>query len=231
MIWLRALALNLCCTSGASPLIRNSMTWNFGPGIWMDLVAVFSSVFVFVLMSVSCAWVPVRQPAVCVARESFRALPSRRGMCHRPPVPTDDRIDDLVRRLEEFAAAIRAIEAKAAAEREAAIARSGLPRELVLQILGPTSVESPLTPNVPYATIQDMSTSFVAEPRKPGRPLGAGPVAKAAKKLGLSMPKLAKAIGVNENTVKAWNARNAIPDDGQAKIDALLAKAKRDASK
>ena len=148
----------------------------------------------------------------------------------RPPLDPDEiraRIDRLV---EKLLAELRAIDREAGEKRAAALARSGLPAEFLESVLG-ASEESTLTPNEPYATIASMSTSFVAEPRKPGRPLGAGPVAKAAKKLGLSMPKLAKAIGVNENTVKAWNARNAIPDDGQVKIDALLAKAKRDASR
>jgi DNA-binding transcriptional regulator YiaG len=119
------------------------------------------------------------------------------------------------------------IDAKAGEERRAAIAASGLPVPLVNAVLG----NSPLTQDASYATIATMSTNFATEPRKPGRPLGAGPVAKAAKKLRMSMVRLAEAIGCNENTVKAWNARGAIPVDAQAKIDALLAKAKRDTSK
>jgi DNA-binding transcriptional regulator YiaG len=152
-----------------------------------------------------------------------------------------DRIDA------EAGAKREAIDAEWSQRRAAAIARSGLPVELIeaasngseSRVAGfpgplhgpPPSQKSPVTQDASYATIATMSTNFVPEPRKPGRPLGAGPVAKAAKKLRMSMVGLAEAIGCNENTVKAWNARNAIPADAQAKIDALLAKAKRDASK
>jgi DNA-binding transcriptional regulator YiaG len=160
-------------------------------------------------------------------------------------------LDEIHRRVDEMFAALMEeldrIDAERDAKRAAAIARSGLPVELIeaasngseSRVAGfpgplhgpPPSQKSPLTQDASYATIATMSTNFVPEPRKPGRPLGAGPVAKAAKKLRMSMVGLAEAIGCNENTVKAWNARNAIPADAQAKIDALLAKAKRDASK
>ena len=66
-----------------------------------------------------------------------------------------------------------------------------------------------------------MSTTFVSIPRKTGRPLGDGPVATEAKRLGMSMDGIARAIGFSRNTVKTWNARGKIPEDAQAKIDAL----------
>lgn len=112
---------------------------------------------------------------------------------------------------------LRRIDEKAGAERRAAIAASGLPAELVETVLG----KSPLTPKEPYATIPPMSTTFVSIPRKTGRPLGDGPVAIEAKRLGMSMDGVARAIGFSRNTVKTWNARGKIPPDAQAKIDAL----------
>lgn len=109
------------------------------------------------------------------------------------------------------------IDAKAGEERQAAIAASGLPVELLNAVLE----NSPLTPKEPYATIPPMSTTFVSIPRKTGRPLGDGPVAVEAKRLGMSMDGVARAIGFSRNTVKTWNARGKIPPDAQAKIDAL----------
>ncbi len=120
------------------------------------------------------------------------------------------------------------IDAKAGEARQAAIAASGLPVEFLRQVLGKPG----LTQNEPYETIEPMSTSFVPTPRKVGRPLSGGPVSRSAKKLGMKLAALAEAIDVNENTLKTWNARKAIPADAQKKIDALLAaKAKREAAK
>jgi DNA-binding transcriptional regulator YiaG len=124
-----------------------------------------------------------------------------------------DAIQAAIRRLQaaqERLAEIEAEEARLAEEKRAILA----------EVAGGQS-ESTLTPKEPYATISGMSTSFVAEPRKLGRPLSTGPVAKIAKRLGMSMVELAEAIGVNWNTLKTWNARKKIPADAQAKLDAL----------
>jgi uncharacterized protein YjcR len=59
------------------------------------------------------------------------------------------------------------------------------------------------------------------KPRRPGAPIrSSGPVAVAAKRLGLSMADIAARLGVNPATVRSWDSRGRVPAD---MVDALAA--------
>jgi len=151
----------------------------------------------------------------------------------RPPLDPDEiraRIDRLV---EKLLAELRAIDREAGEKRAAAMARSGLPAEFLESVLGQPE-ESQLTSADHYDQNDEMSQAQTeGSPRKLGRPPNvkeAGPFMRAAIKLGMSATELAAELDVKPGSARNWDKDGRrIPDDAQAKIDAMLA-AKADAN-
>lgn len=86
--------------------------------------------------------------------------------------------------------------------------------------------ESGLPLRVDSGTSESMgSTQINAESTqsRSGVPLASkGPVAKAAKILGISLAAVARAIKVNEHSLRTWDQRGRMPDAVKAKIQGLV---------
>lgn len=144
-------------------------------------------------------------------------------------MPPEDPIDLLARRLRELAATLRQIDAERDERRAAAIAASGLPAALADEMLRMGSEESALTSPDQYdqsgVMLQVNSTNF----QQPvGKPLKSkGPIAKIAKRLGLTMTELAAKVGADHWNLRNWNKRKSVPVEIQKRLDALVEAADR----
>lgn len=89
--------------------------------------------------------------------------------------------------------------------------------------------ESDLLSPAQYGTNGSMHASAISTaPRIRGRDItNEGPLADAAKKLGLSIKQIAAKIGASYNTARKWSVAGKVPIDVQQKLDRLV----KDASK
>jgi len=85
---------------------------------------------------------------------------------------------------------------------------------------------SGLQDRVDTVTVEDMNSTQIdsaAKGRRRGVKLESkGPVARIARKLDISLAEVARRIKVNEHSLRTWDQRRSVPDDVQAKLDALL---------
>lgn len=145
-------------------------------------------------------------------------------------MPSDDRrIDLLLQRLEQLAEEFRQIEAESGAAREAAIAKSGLDPDLVRRMLAAGAVDSSLTSRDQYDQSQGMpqanSTNVFQQPV--GKPLKSkGPIAKHARRLGLTMTELAEKVGADHWNLRNWDKRDSVPEEIRKRLEAIPTPAK-----
>lgn len=92
-----------------------------------------------------------------------------------------------------------------------------------IRAMGQTSV---LHDGVDTGTVEGMNSTQIdsaAKGRRRGVKLESkGPVARIARKLDISLAEIARRIKVNEHSLRTWDQRRSVPDDVQAKLDALL---------
>jgi len=94
-------------------------------------------------------------------------------------------------------------------------ARASQLRQVADQVERLSKMES-LTPEGQYATFATMATANVATttPLHRGAPLESdGPIATAARKLGIHSADVARLLGVNPGTARNWDKRGRVPND------------------
>lgn len=73
------------------------------------------------------------------------------------------------------------------------------------------------------ATIRRMDTTVAAPQKRRGQPLlSKGPIATAARRLGLSVLELSAKIGENYGSMRKWDQRKRVPERVEKKITALI---------
>jgi len=110
-------------------------------------------------------------------------------------------------------------------EAHAQLARAKRIRDAVATIERLGEMET-LTPEGQYATFATMATANVAPAvLHRGAPLESdGPIATAARQLGIHSADVARLLGVNPGTARNWDKRGRVPnDDLRAKLASLVA--------
>lgn len=145
-------------------------------------------------------------------------------MADQPKLLSPDEMDAEADSLEKTASAYiaRAKQLRAAAAMIRAIQSE--------PVVSPSSDKGSLLSQAQYGTKRPVQASAIEKPAlKPrirGRDVTSkGPMADAAKRLGMSIKDIAERLGVSYDTARKWSAKGSVPPDIRDRLDKLIPEA------
>lgn len=131
-------------------------------------------------------------------------------------MPTDDLRSRILAVLDE----LERIDAETAQRKKAILEKAGIAPDAWERLTGKSALTKPDQYDQSKGMSQANSTNAFQRPV--GKPLESkGPVAKHAKRLGITMTQLAEKLGVDHWNLRNWDKRKSVPEEIEKRLEAM----------